>query len=141
MKNYAIYDANGMIVQSGSCIDSDLQNQQYDKTKYNLIECDAIYNIHYIENNIAIKIPPKPNNYFVFDYSIKKWIPNNVSAINEILNVRQQNLVACDWTQIPNGPLTEQQQQAWAVYRQELRDITTQSGYPFNVIWPTPPQG
>jgi two-component sensor histidine kinase len=35
---------------------------------------------------------------------------------------------------------TEQKQQEWAVYRQNLRDITSQSGYPFNVIWPTKPE-
>lgn len=28
---------------------------------------------------------------------------------------------------------------AWAQYRQELRDITEQEGFPFNVIFPTPP--
>jgi len=28
---------------------------------------------------------------------------------------------------------------AWATYRQELRDITTQSD-PFNIIWPSKPE-
>lgn len=28
---------------------------------------------------------------------------------------------------------------AWAQYRQELRDITKQEGFPFNVTFPTPP--
>lgn len=27
----------------------------------------------------------------------------------------------------------------WAVYRQELRDLPTQRGFPFNVEFPTPP--
>jgi hypothetical protein len=44
-----------------------------------------------------------------------------------------------DWTQIPNNPLTPEVQQQFVVYRQELRDITLQSGYPFNVVWPVPP--
>jgi hypothetical protein len=52
---------------------------------------------------------------------------------------RQKLLYASDWTQIPNGPLTTAQQAAWATYRQELRDIPQQSGYPYNVIFPTPP--
>jgi hypothetical protein len=54
---------------------------------------------------------------------------------------RNQLLQQSDWTQIPNGPLTVEQQQAWSDYRQQLRDITSQPGYPFNVVWPTPPQG
>jgi hypothetical protein len=28
----------------------------------------------------------------------------------------------------------------WQTYRQALRDVPTQSGYPVNVVWPTPPQ-
>jgi len=27
----------------------------------------------------------------------------------------------------------------WQTYRQELRDVSKQSGYPYNVVWPTPP--
>ncbi len=29
---------------------------------------------------------------------------------------------------------------AWAVYRQALRDITAQEGFPTNVIWPQEPE-
>jgi hypothetical protein len=53
---------------------------------------------------------------------------------------RDELLYASDWTQIPNNPLTTQAQEAWAVYRQALRDITAQSGYPFNVTFPTIPK-
>ena len=28
-----------------------------------------------------------------------------------------------DWTQIPDSPLTDEQRQAWATYRQQLRDF------------------
>ena len=27
----------------------------------------------------------------------------------------------------------------WGVYRQNLRDLTVQVGFPFNIVWPTPP--
>lgn len=53
--------------------------------------------------------------------------------------VRQQRntlLVACDWTQLPDAPVD---QTAWAAYRQALRDVTDQDGFPANVIWPVPP--
>jgi hypothetical protein len=58
---------------------------------------------------------------------------------DEVKVKRDALLYASDWTQIPNNPLTAEQQQLWVVYRQELRDVTTQSGYPFNVVWPTAP--
>lgn len=29
---------------------------------------------------------------------------------------------------------------AWAQYRQALRDLPTQEGFPFNVVFPTPPE-
>lgn len=61
-------------------------------------------------------------------------------AASEILKTRNVYLYSSDWTQIPNNPLTTQKQEQWAVYRQQLRDITTQSGYPFNVVWPTQPE-
>ena len=48
---------------------------------------------------------------------------------------RNQRLAECDWTQLPDAPVDAA---AWAVYRQELRDITQQPD-PFNLVWPTLP--
>lgn len=49
---------------------------------------------------------------------------------------RNALLASCDWTQLPDSPVDRQ---AWSVYRQALRDITSQSGFPFSVVWPTQP--
>lgn len=35
---------------------------------------------------------------------------------------RDRFLTASDWTQMPDSPLTAEQRQAWATYRQALRD-------------------
>ena len=48
---------------------------------------------------------------------------------------RNKKLADCDWTQLPDAPVDAA---AWAAYRQELRDITTQTD-PFNITWPTEP--
>jgi hypothetical protein len=48
---------------------------------------------------------------------------------------RNKLLADCDWTQLPDAPVDTA---AWAVYRQALRDITTQAD-PFNIVWPTLP--
>jgi len=53
--------------------------------------------------------------------------------------VRQQRnalLSACDWTQLPDSPADHE---VWATYRQELRDVTAQEGFPWDVTWPEAP--
>lgn len=48
---------------------------------------------------------------------------------------RHAKLIASDWTQLPDAPVDAA---AWASYRQELRDITSQPD-PFNIVWPAAP--
>lgn len=55
----------------------------------------------------------------------------------EVRTERDILLARCDWTQVPDAPVD---QAAWASYRQQLRDIPQQSGFPNNVIWPTKPE-
>jgi Phage tail assembly chaperone protein len=55
---------------------------------------------------------------------------------NAIRMSRNNSLKECDWTQIPDAPVD---QAAWATYRQALRDVPQQEGFPFNVVWPTSP--
>lgn len=95
----------------------------------------------YFNNGLIIKKPEKPSSSCFWNDATFTWVENIQLKEVEVKGYRNVLLNGSDWTQIPNGPLTEQQQQEWAVYRQELRDIASQSGYPFNVIWPTPPQG
>lgn len=52
---------------------------------------------------------------------------------------RAVRLAASDWTQLPDAPLSTEQRAAWAVYRQSLRDVTEQQGFPASVIWPVAP--
>lgn len=52
---------------------------------------------------------------------------------------RNARLYETDWTQLPNGPLTAEQVQAWADYRQQLRDLPQHTTDPENPNWPVPP--
>jgi len=54
----------------------------------------------------------------------------------EIRVQRNQLLSASDWTQVADAPVDKS---VWTIYRQELRDITLQEGFPTNVIWPIQP--
>ena len=58
------------------------------------------------------------------------------SEAESVRNKRKDILVACDWTQLSDAPVN---QLAWALYRQQLRDLTSQEGFPWNVTWPTEP--
>jgi hypothetical protein len=77
---------------------------------------------------------------------VEKWIetPATPEQINERTTAssndarlkRNQLLVDCDWTQLPDAPVNRSD---WSVYRQKLRDITTQAGFPWEINWPNTP--
>ena len=49
---------------------------------------------------------------------------------------RNDKLAQCDWTQIADSTANKP---FWATYRQALRDVTVQDGFPWNVTWPEAP--
>lgn len=49
---------------------------------------------------------------------------------------RTQKLKDSDWTQVADAPVD---QAAWATYRQALRDVPSQAGFPWEVQWPVAP--
>ena len=51
-------------------------------------------------------------------------------------NLRTQLLKDCDWTQIADSTADKT---AWATYRQALRDVPAQAGFPWTIDWPTQP--
>ena len=53
-----------------------------------------------------------------------------------IRNSRTEKLKDSDWTQIADSTADKM---AWATYRQALRDITAQAGFPWTVEWPVSP--
>ena len=55
----------------------------------------------------------------------------------QIRKKRNYILKKYDHTQLPDWP---GDQDAWAAYRQELRDITKTFKTPDDVVWPTPPE-
>lgn len=53
-----------------------------------------------------------------------------------VRNDRNARLAECDWTQLQDAPVDKL---SWSNYRQLLRDITSQPGFPWEVTWPTKP--
>ena len=60
----------------------------------------------------------------------------NDRAAAEIRTERDAKLTESDWTQVADAPVD---QTAWATYRQALRDIPSQAGFPNEVVWPIEP--
>ncbi|WP_243546359.1 tail fiber assembly protein [Pseudodesulfovibrio tunisiensis] len=60
--------------------------------------------------------------------------------VAEIVRARRDALLrASDHTQLPDSPLSSTVKDVWSLYRQELRDIPLQAGFPHSVTWPEIP--
>lgn len=133
MKNYIVYIYSGEIIKTGQCQDCDLYLQGE-----NVIEGIADDSKQYIKNGQIVDMPDRPSNYHLWSWETMSWQFNDEIASSNLKETRKELLTESDWTQLPDVPLATKQ--AWATYRQALRDITTQEGYPFSVIWPTKPE-
>jgi hypothetical protein len=134
---YTIYNLeSGQIISIRDCPDI---TQQILDPSYSYIEGEYSGTEYYIDNGTPIVFPTHTYTYPLFDYETKTWSEDIRRITNDVLTKRKNFLINTDWTQLPNNPLTTEKQIAWANYRQELRDITIQSGYPSNITWPTKP--
>ena len=139
MRIFCFYKTNGQITQVGQCadFDFDLQKPAAGQHKLELYSGLVSPNDFYIENNILVAIPPPPNELMSFDYESKSWVDNESKAIKLSDIKRKVLLQESDWTQMPDVEISTKTQ--WATYRQSLRDITDQPGYPYSIVWPTAP--
>ena len=62
----------------------------------------------------------------------------NESQWANIRSARNNMLKDSDWTALVDVSLSTEKKSEWAIYRQALRDITTQQN-PFDITWPTVP--
>lgn len=84
------------------------------------------------------QIPFTPEEEAARDAEEAAWsAAANDRAATQTREQRNQLLTASDWTQIADAPVDKA---AWATYRQELRDISEQTGFPAAVVWPTQPE-
>ena len=90
-----------------------------------LVPCDP-----YIDNDWAyvVTVEPKTEQELAADLEAKA---------SSVRADRNNRLAQCDWTQLPDAPVDAA---AWAAYRQELRDVPTQAGFPSTVVWPVQPE-
>lgn len=92
---------------------------------------------HYWNGAAVIEMPARPTELHGFDFATKTWVVSK-SAVNA---KRVKLLEQSDWTDTLSAKnrLGQTLYDQWQTYRQALRDITDQLGYPSDIVWPTPP--
>ena len=61
----------------------------------------------------------------------------DAAKARDIRRERTSLLAGTDWTQLADVSL--EIKNLWAPYRQALRDVPAQTGFPYEITWPTPP--
>ena len=91
-------------------------------------------------------VPAYVDGVWVLDWNVGQkdagWLASELEQKKtEVRNIRDELLLKSDWITIrsidTNSPVSPE----WTEYRQSLRDVTSQSGFPWNVVWPTLPTG
>lgn len=95
----------------------------------------------YATRNCQMVEPTLENGQWVQRWEVTPATDDEIAERTEqqssrIRAERNQRLTDCDWTQLPDAPVDPA---PWAVYRQTLRDITAQAGFPWDVTWPEVP--
>lgn len=102
----------------------------------------------YFKDNEIKQLPDKPSEFYTWNLEVESWIYSEdlhnqylAKLKTEALRKRNGLLINSDWTELPSALLRlgEVKVTEWQTYRQALRDITKQSGYPENVVWPEQP--
>lgn len=84
---------------------------------------------------------PSPNNHSTWVDG--EWVWSQEDLMNEVRYVRNRLISITDWTQLSDSPLSTDMKNAWAGYRQELRDLEFVDSNITNidqVVWPTQPE-
>lgn len=132
MKSFIVYKSDGVIVRTGSCVDSDF-NMQAAQGEF-VIEGIADDTLSVISDGNIVDAPEinAPNNAELISQTQKESRANR--------NVRLQK---SDWTQFPDSPLSDAKKSEWTTYRQALRDVPSNNANVTSlddIIWPTKPE-
>lgn len=60
----------------------------------------------------------------------------DAEAAKAVRATRDGKLAECDWTQLSDSQVDKA---VWATYRQALRDVPAQAGFPHDITWPEKP--
>lgn len=85
-------------------------------------------------------VPTLVNGAWLVGWTLRALTQEELDeTADDVRDQRNTKLDDSDWTQIADSPLSDADKTLWQTYRQELRDITDQTGFPTDVTWPTEP--
>jgi hypothetical protein len=74
--------------------------------------------------------------FILIDMDAEAIATIDAQQATSVRNARDEKLKATDWTQVDDAPVDKI---VWATYRQALRDIPAQEGFPWDITWPVEP--
>lgn len=74
--------------------------------------------------------------YSVADLDADAVAAKDAEQAKAVREQRNQKLKDSDWSQVADAPVDKA---VWAAYRQVLRDVPAQTGFPWEVNWPVAP--
>jgi len=77
--------------------------------------------------------------WYLIDNNWEYEVFNNVDIASEAIKMRNKYLRYTDKYVLPDFPLSEELKSAIITYRQLLRDLPDQPGFPDNIVWPEQP--
>lgn len=110
-----------------------------------------------IETNEFVEDPNEVVRFVCIDGLIRKATAEELASILETeergardkyiadvgfaRKLRDKYLADSDWVELPSASqrLTVEKLAEWSIYRQALRDIPAQEGFPNEIVWPTQP--
>ena len=106
---------------------------EYDKYTQNIVTTGPVFNQE--EDRWE-------TGFEVVEMTSDEKITIRVNAEASVRTQREYLLMKSDWSQLPDviENMSEEKIQEWKQYRQALRDVTLQDGFPFDVIYPTQPE-
>lgn len=106
-----------------------------DKQAATLVDYNGFVNIIRTDEGVIVT----PNTEAWEAWKAEQPDPSEQLAV-EVRAQRDALLSACDWTQMPDSPLSEEEKAAYQTYRQALRDVPQQEGFPETISWPEEPK-
>lgn len=142
MSNYILIDNVSRLEVSRMAAEGDIT--PIDNITFIEVDNSAIHvgGTYYLDPSNNIKnsgLPPKPHYYF--DPLEEQWKPDISQLSVSARTSRDRALQLSDWTDTLSAKsrLGDSLYIQWQEYRQALRDITAQEGFPENIIWPEAP--
>ena len=125
--------------------DNPAEGEQSDGTTLVHIDFPIENKVKFIQENYwdgecKSRVSP-PNKYSSWNGT--DWVWSMDDLMRDVRKIRTNLLYGCDWTQLPDSPLTDEVKLEWQQYRQELRDlqfVSNDISSVNDVSWPTPPQ-